>query len=56
MLVASLLQRARHVEGMGAAFQLAGPGDDRELPGIADLDRFMSESGASLTTVSGLTA
>ena len=37
-LVAGLLQRARHVEGMGAAFELAGPGDDGELPGIADLD------------------
>jgi hypothetical protein len=39
-LFANFLQRTGHVEGMGAAFQLAGPGNDRKLEGIADFDGF----------------
>jgi len=36
-LLAGFLQRARHVEGVAAALELAGTGDDGELLGIADL-------------------
>ena len=40
-LGAGLFQGARHVEGMGAAFQLARSGDDGELQVIAELNKIV---------------